>query len=126
VIEEKDKIADLSTIQYDSTASIQLVNNNNDVVHYTSNSSKKQLAVFSEVYYKLGWKAYIDDQEAPILKTNYVLRGLVVPAGKHTIRFEFKPTTIASAQMASTTVSWILWLAIIGLVASPFIVKQKD
>lgn len=126
VIEEKDKIADLNNIQFDSNANIQLVNNNNDLVTYTSNSNTKQLAVFSEVYYQLGWKAYIDDQESPILKTNYVLRGLVVPAGKHNIRFEFKPTTIASAQMASTTVSWILWLAIIGLIARPFIAKQKD
>jgi hypothetical protein len=75
----------------DSTATIALVKNDNDVVTYTFNAASNQFAVFSEVYYKSGWKAYIDGKEAPIVKVNYVLRGLAVPAGKHDIRFEFKP-----------------------------------
>jgi Bacterial membrane protein YfhO len=76
---------------YDSSASIALVKNDNDVVTYTFNAASNQFAVFSEVYYKSGWKAYIDGKEAPIVKVNYVLRGLAVPAGKHDIKFEFKP-----------------------------------
>jgi len=75
----------------DSTATVALVKNDNDVVTYTLNASSNQFAVFSEVYYKSGWKAYIDGKEAPIVKVNYVLRGLAVPAGKHDIKFEFKP-----------------------------------
>jgi len=75
----------------DSTATIVLVKNDNDVITYTFNATSNQFAVFSEVYYKSGWKAYIDGKEAPIVKVNYVLRGLAVPAGKHDIRFEFKP-----------------------------------
>ena len=75
----------------DSAASIQLVKNDNDVINYSFNSSTAQFAVFSEVYYPAGWKAYIDNKESPIVKTDYVLRGLAVPAGKHDIRFEFKP-----------------------------------
>jgi ABC-type multidrug transport system fused ATPase/permease subunit len=75
----------------DSTATISLVKNDNDVVTYTFNSASNQFAVFSEVYYKSGWKAYIDSKEAPIVKVNYVLRGLAVPSGKHDIKFEFKP-----------------------------------
>ena len=58
---------------------------------YTFNAASNQFAVFSEIYYKSGWKAYIDGKEAPIVKVNYVLRGLAVPAGKHDIKFEFKP-----------------------------------
>jgi Bacterial membrane protein YfhO len=75
----------------DSTAKIQLLKNENDVIDYSSESATNQFAVFSEVYYKSGWKAYIDSKEAPIAKVNYVLRGLSVPAGKHAIKFEFKP-----------------------------------
>lgn len=125
VIEEKDKIAELTSIQYDSTAIISLVDNQNDVVNYKSNSQATQLAVFSEVYYKLGWKAYVDNKETPIIKVNYVLRGLVIPNGKHDIRFEFKPSSIASAQMASATSSVLLWLLAIGLIVSPFVLKNK-
>ena len=76
---------------YDSSASIALVKNDNDIVTYAFNAANNQFAVFSEVYYKSGWKAYIDGKEAPIVKVNYVLRGLAVPAGKRDIKFEFKP-----------------------------------
>ncbi len=115
IIEQKDKIESLNNIMFDENAHIALVNNNNDEVNYTSSSAKKQLAVFSEIYYKLGWKAYIDNQEAPIVKTNYVLRALVVPAGNHAIRFEFKPESIMAAQKASTIASILLWGLLIGL-----------
>ena len=76
---------------YDSSASITLIKNDNDIVTYSFNAANNQFAVFSEVYYKSGWKAYIDGKEAPIVKVNYVLRGLAIPAGKHEIKFEFKP-----------------------------------
>ena len=76
---------------------------------YTATTSKTQLAVFSEIYYHLGWKAYIDEKETPIVKVNYVLRALVVPAGKHTIRFEFRPTSIDISKKASAVASILLW-----------------
>jgi uncharacterized membrane protein YfhO len=116
IIELKDKIEGLNDIQVDEVAEIALVNNNNDEVNYKSSSTKKQLAVFSEIYYKQGWKAYIDNEEAPIVKANYVLRALVVPAGSHSIRFEFKPVIVNTAQKASAAASIILWGLLVGLV----------
>ena len=115
IIEQKDKIDGLNDIQVDETATISLVNNNNDEVNYKSSSSKKQLAVFSEIYYKQGWKAYIDNAEAPIVKANYVLRALVVPAGSHSIRFEFKPVIVNTAQKASAAASITLWGLLVGI-----------
>ena len=94
---------------------LALVNNNNDEVNYKSSSTKKQLAVFSEIYYKQGWKAYIDNVEAPIVKANYVLRALVVPAGSHSIRFEFKPVIVNTAQKAAAAASIIIWGLLAGL-----------
>jgi uncharacterized membrane protein YfhO len=87
-----------------------LVSNFNDEVNYTSKSNKQQFAVFSEVYYNLGWKAYIDGVETPIVKTNYVLRGLVIPAGQHAIKFEFKPGSIKNSIIAAGVASSIVWL----------------
>lgn len=126
VIEEKDKVSELNDIQFDSSSNINLTSNENDIVNYTSNSNKKQLAIFSEVFYKLGWKAYIDNKETSIIRANYVLRGLIVPAGKHEIRFEFKPSTVSKAQLASKLASWLLWLSILAFFASNLIVNKKQ
>ncbi len=117
VMDEQDKIADLDGIQVDSNASIQLVQNKNDEITYKAKTNAKQLAVFSEIYYKDGWKAYIDDKETPIVKANYVLRGLVVPAGEHTIKFEFKPASITSARQIASVASILLWLSLVTMIA---------
>ncbi len=101
--------------QPDSNASIRLVKNENDIIHYTSNSATNQFAVFSEIYYDAGWVAYIDGKESPIVKVNYVLRGLAVPAGKHDIRFEFKPRSHAIGKTLTTVCSVLILLLILAV-----------
>jgi hypothetical protein len=93
---------------FDSAATISLVKNDNDVVTYSFNAPTNQFAIFSEVYYASGWKAYIDGKEAPIIKVNYVLRGLSVPAGKHDIKFEFKPEGYYQGKKITSIFSIIL------------------
>ena len=82
------------TFEKDSLASIKLDNFKPNVVRYTSNNTNDGLAVFSEVYYPKGWKATIDGKAADIFRVNYVLRGLQIPAGKHTIEFKFEPEVV--------------------------------
>jgi hypothetical protein len=120
VMDEQDKIEALNGLQVDSTATIQLIDNKNDEVNYITKSNAKQLAVFSEIYYKDGWKAYVDEKETTIVKVNYVLRGLVVPAGDHKIRFEFKPDSIANTQKLAGVASILLWLGLIASIALAF------
>jgi uncharacterized membrane protein YfhO len=98
------------------------------MLYYTASTNTKQLAVFSEIYYREGWKAYIDEQATPIVKVNYVLRGLVVPAGNHKIRFEFKPDSVTRAKQIANIASILLWLALIAfivLAVKQFMDKQK-
>ena len=108
------------TPQFDSTASIQLVQNLNDKITYQFNASTNQFAVFSEIYYPAGWKAFIDGKEVPIARVNYALRGLPVPAGKHSIEFRFEPADYKLGDQISLIVaiisivlllagSWYLW-----------------
>ncbi len=70
---------------------IHLESNDHDRIVYQSNSNHIHLAVFSEIYYPDGWKATIDGVPVQIIQTNYILRGIYVPAGKHDIVFTFKP-----------------------------------
>ena len=91
----------------DSTASIRLTSFDNDKIIYESNSNGTNAAIFSEVYYK-DWTATIDGKSVPIFKANYVLRGLVIPAGKHNIVFEFKPKVFTVSKLISQVTGWLL------------------
>ena len=90
IIDESFRTQVGSIVPADSTATIRQVYFDNDTIRYESNSSGNHLAVFSEIYYK-DWNAYIDGKPAPVIKANYVLRALTVPAGKHNIEFRFEP-----------------------------------
>ncbi len=75
----------------DSLAEIIQLEYNPNYLKYRAKTSKASLAVFSEIYYNKGWKAYINGEETPIIKANYILRALQIPAGESTIEFKFKP-----------------------------------
>lgn len=98
--------------EYDSAASIKLVKNDNDVVTYEFSSSKNQFAVFSEIYYKAGWKAFANGKELPIAKVNYVLRGLALAPGKYNIEFKFEPQDYLTGHKLTGIFSLLLGLMI--------------
>jgi hypothetical protein len=116
--------ADHKQVRYnqtaDSTASIQLVKNDNDVITYRSVSGSPRFAVFSEIFYKRGWRAWVDDTETPIVRTNYVLRGLSVPAGHHMIRFVFHPQSYYIGRQLQWMANIILILLIVAAVIVSF------
>jgi hypothetical protein len=93
IVQESFKASIPNMPVVDSTASIKLEKNDHDISNYNFSAGANQFAVFSEVYYDRGWKAFIDGKEVPIIKTNYVLRGLSVPAGAHKIEFRFEPAS---------------------------------
>lgn len=101
IVNNEFKSSITSTPQYDSSAYIKLVKNENDYILYDFNANTPQFAVFSEMYYKEGWKAYIDGKEQAIVKTDYALRGLAVPAGKHKVEFKFESSVLAASEKAA-------------------------
>lgn len=109
VIETAAKVQTTSN----SGDSIWLVSNKNDFIRYQSTSISERFAVFSEVFYAKGWKAYVDGMETPIYKTNYVLRGAYIPAGKHEITFEFKPDAYYKSEWVGIAANAIVWLLLL-------------
>ena len=87
----QEKIPDWEKLQHetvDRTAHIHLTDYANPgYLIYESSAELPHLAVFSEVYYKT-WRAYINGVEAPLVRVNYILRGLEIPPGNHTIELK--------------------------------------
>lgn len=103
-----------ATIGKDSAASVKLNKYGLDELSFTSTNSKEGIAVFSDIYYPKGWKAYVDDKETPIMRANYVLRAIKVPAGNHKIEFRFKPDTFYTGQKVAFVSSIVLVLLCLG------------
>jgi hypothetical protein len=110
-----DQLKDI-TVEADSLASIKFVSYKPNHLVYESNTAAPQVAVFSEIYYDKGWNAYVDGQLTPHFRCDYVLRGMVVPAGKHTIDFKFEPSVVATGEKVSLVSSILLYggMLIIG------------
>lgn len=86
----KDEIGK-TTYTKDSSAFVKLDQYGLNNISYYSKNSNEGFAVFSDIYYPYGWKAYVDGAETPIYKANYILRALKLPAGEHKIEFKFHP-----------------------------------
>lgn len=113
VIDEQYKSLVKTDFQFDSSATIKLQFNHLDTIAYTSKAATPQFAVFSEVYYRQGWKAYVDGKEAPYCRVNYALRGMSVSAGEHTITFIFAPVAYYAGVKLSL-VSYIIMLILLA------------
>ncbi|MEP6926849.1 MAG: YfhO family protein, partial [Ginsengibacter sp.] len=109
----------------DSSASIKLKQNLNDKIDYSFHSATAQFAVFSEVYYPAGWNAFIDGQKADYVKTNYVLRGMYVPAGDHQIEFRFEPKSFTTGRTITIWSNIIVILSVIAAIVMYVIRKKK-
>jgi hypothetical protein len=81
------------TRRYSANGTIDLVAYRPGFLKYQYSKEDKGFAVFSEIYYPAGWKATIDGNPAEIKRVDYVLRGMEVPAGDHTVEFEFQPAS---------------------------------
>lgn len=111
----KEDATQLEGIQLGNTqgSTIQLTNYHPDKLTYTYKSNAEGVAVFSEVYYEGGWKAYINGIETPFFRANYIMRAMKVPAGSGEIVFEFKPAT----HSIGSTISWASSIIMVLLTA---------
>lgn len=111
--ENKDELSSVN-INQKINGSIELQDYSPDKMIYNSNTDMDGFAVFSEVYYP-DWKVYIDGKESKIYQTNYILRGIVIPQGKHEIEMIFHPGHYYNANMFSR---YSFYLMILVLLAS--------
>ncbi len=108
----------------DSSAMIKLTRYGLDDLSFASKNSKDGLAVFSDIYYSKGWTAYVDGKETPIMKADYVLRAIKIPAGKHNIEFHFRPASFYNGQKVAM-ISSILLIGLCLAALYPLVRKKS-
>lgn len=112
---------------YDSTASINFVQYEPNHMTYQTKADQAQMVVFSEIFYRGNedWKSYIDGKEYPHFRCNYVLRGMLIPAGNHKVEFKFEPRTFRIGERVSFAGSLSL-LALVIFGVFRFVKEQKN
>ncbi len=65
------------------------------------------LLILSEPYYP-GWQAIVDGQPAALLRADYILRAVPVPAGEHTVELTFRPLTFIIGAVISVVAVLII------------------
>ena len=105
---------------------IELVSYQPDELHYKYSAKEDKLAVFSEIYYPAGWKSYIDGKESQYFRADWTLRGMVVPAGDHEIKFIFRPVSYYTGNKVSLASSILLILLFAGYFFTKFNRKSKS
>jgi uncharacterized membrane protein YfhO len=95
--------------EFDSSSTIKLLSYAPNKLVYETQSNATGVAVFSEIYYEKGWNAYVDGKLTPHFCCDYILRGMVIPAGQHTVEFKFEPTVVAVGESISLVSSVLLY-----------------
>ncbi|MDL2224299.1 YfhO family protein [Bacteroidales bacterium OttesenSCG-928-M06] len=119
----KENIGNLNIIP-DENASIKMTAYYPNKVEYQTSSTQTGLAVFSEIYYKNGWKAYIDGERVPISRADWILRAIIIPSGNHKVEFVFDPDNVNAFGKVTTVFSGLLILLLLGSVVL-FFIKRK-
>jgi len=115
IVDERfsDQLNDIELLA-DNNATISMASYAPNHLVYKFKSHEDQVVVFSEIYYSKGWNAYIDGDEVPYFRANYVLRAMVVPGGEHTIEFKFEPRVWVIGEKISFASSLLLLLLMVG------------
>jgi hypothetical protein len=112
----KSEAEKLSSKSYTGEGSIVMKSYKPNEIKYSVSTDKKQFAVFSEIYYPEGWKAFVDGKEVEIRKVDYLLRGIEVEAGNHEVIMQFDIPKLKTTNMfaiAGTSILALLFVLFI-------------
>ena len=109
---------DVAPIDSASTATATLSRFGPREIVWEVETDQPRLLVVDEMYYPAGWHATIGTEPVPILRADYLLRAVPVPAGRHLITMQFDPPMHALGvriSMFSTALVYLSTLLIAGL-----------
>jgi hypothetical protein len=111
----------------DSSATVKFTDYKIQSMTMQVHASGNNFLVLSEVYYPKGWEATIDGKPTKIYQSDYLLRGIEVPKGDHSINLNFHPDTYYIGRDVSLVTNIVLLVGLFGIVGySRFPKKRKE
>lgn len=89
--------------------SAEVTRHDPNLVRVRTASTAPAILILSENHYP-GWRATLDGREAEVLRVNYNLRGILLPAGEHTVEFVYRPRSVLIGLVISLLASLVLVL----------------
>lgn len=102
-----------TSTQQGTVAKAELTKYAPNQLHYTVESDKGGVLVFSEVYYP-GWTATVDGQPTELGRVNYLLRALALKPGKHEVVLSFFPKSLDRTE----SVAYFAYVALLLLIVA--------
>ena len=126
------------------TTSITLTHYAPNELRYSYKTDSDRVAVFSEIYCPMGWKAWVEPagsygeirgghynptvqgQTLELLRADWILRAAVLPEGEGEIVMRFEPDSYSLGTNISRASSILLILLLLGSVAAAAVVNRKN
>ena len=134
---------DRGDAQNDNTDSIELTAYAPNELRYSFSTSTERAAIFSEIYYPEGWKAWIEPAGAygevrkghyhptaegrpvELFRADWILRGAVIPEGSGQLIMRFEPESYTVGKNISRASSITLILLLIASAAGMYVTSRR-
>ena len=94
-------------------AQVTMENRSANRMQLATRTEQPRLLVLSEMYFP-GWRAFIDGAETPIHRTNYLFRGIAVPAGDHVVTLVYRPRSAMRGLAISAAAALVVLIPLAG------------
>ncbi|HEX9002463.1 MAG TPA: YfhO family protein [Blastocatellia bacterium] len=105
-----EKLAGLNAMSFAAAAEARITNYTPNQLIIETKADKPSVLVASEINYP-GWEATVDGRRTDIYAANYLLRGIILPAGEHRVEMRY----LAPAARNGAVISGLSLLVMIGL-----------
>jgi hypothetical protein len=106
--------SDSQIVASSATGTVSVLEYGAHKIRLSTESAEAGFLVLSEIHYPAGWTATLDGADIPIHKTNYLLRGLEIPAGSHTVELTFAPSWLPGAKTAALGAHVLILILVLG------------
>ncbi len=118
--------APVTPIDSTSVTEVELLAYGPREIRWRVQTDAPRLLVVSEIYYPAGWHAALDGEPVPILRADYLLRAVPIPAGEHTLTMRFDPRSHTLGVWISAVSTAVVYGGVVVLLGLGWYRRRQD